>query len=73
MDIPDNHIASCIKMLQRFRPMNLVHLSVGAGPIIENLINGGFWSSHPSKFEELEERDVFASANIPGVTYEHLF
>jgi hypothetical protein len=53
--------------------MNLVHLSAGAGPIIENLINGGFWSSHPSKFEELEERDVFASANIPGVTYEHLF
>jgi hypothetical protein len=73
MEIPDDHVARCIKILQQFQPMHLVHLSAGAGPIIENLINGEFWSSHASKFEELEEREISTSANVPSGTYDHLF
>lgn len=73
MSIPDNHIAYCINILQQSRPMHLVDLSAGAVPIMENLISGGFWSSNPSKFEELEEREVLAYTNIPSATYDHLF
>lgn len=73
MEIPDDHVARCIQILQQLQPMHLVHLSAGAGPIMENLINGAFWSSPPSKFEELEEREISTSANTPSGTYDHLF
>jgi hypothetical protein len=73
MEIPDNHIACCLEILQQYQPMHLVHLNAGAGPIIENLISGRFWSSNPSKFEELEEREVIASANTPSADYDYLF
>lgn len=70
MDIPDDRIACCIRILQKFNPKHLDRLGTGAGPIIEKMINGEFWSSPPSRFEELEERDVFASVSL---AHDHLF
>lgn len=70
MDVPENRIACCIKIVQKFNSSHLTRLSASAGPIIEKMINGEFWSSNPSRFEALEEREVLASDSLP---YDQLF
>lgn len=73
MEIPNDRISCCIRILQQFQPSQLLRLSIGAGPLVEDLINGAFWSSSASRFEGLEERDIIAFANAPGASYDYLF
>lgn len=73
MEIPDDRISCCIRILQQFQQSHLLRLSIGAGRIVDDLINGAFWSSNASRFEELEERDIIAFANVPGASYDYLF
>jgi hypothetical protein len=73
MAIPEIHISRCITILQRFRPDHLCRLGAAAEPIVESLINGEFWSSHPSKIEEMEEREILTFAKESDKTYNILF
>jgi hypothetical protein len=73
MAIPEIDISRCITILQRFQPDHLCRLVAAAEPIMESLINGEFWSSHPSKIEELEEREILTFAKESDKTYNILF
>ena len=73
MEIPDDRIASCIDILQQLQPRHLDRLSAGAESIMNSMVNGEFWSSSPSRLEGLEEREIFASVDMRGATYDYLF
>jgi hypothetical protein len=73
MAIPEIHISRCITILQRFQPDHLCRLGAAAEAIMESLVNGKFWSSNPSKIEQLEEKVILTFAKESNETYDVLF
>lgn len=73
MAIPEVHISRCITILQRFQPDHLCRLGAAAEPIMESLVDGKFWSSNPSKIEQLEEKVILALAKESNGPYDVLF